>query len=290
MAWKTLIDACVLAEQLHREDCVVIDCRFHLEDTAWGASAYGMAHIPGAVYAHLDRDLSAPVIAGETGRHPLPDVEAVIERLSTWGVDDRVQVFVYDDKGGAIASRLWWMLKWLGHDSVAVLNGGWTAWREGGFPVSDRPATPDRGVFEPQCRPEMVVEADFVDSIKENPTYALVDSRSRERYLGEVEPLDPVAGHIPGAVNLPFADNLDESGLFLSQEQLQHRFAPIVGDRPADHTIFYCGSGVTACHNVLAFAHAGLGMPRLYAGAWSHWITRPDRAVAMGNSEKSHML
>lgn len=282
MPWKTLVNADALAENLNRDDYVIIDCRFNLGDVEWGEKEYSQAHIPGALYVHLDRDLSSTIIPGKTGRHPLPKVESFVERLSAWGIDERVQVFVYDDRGGAIAARLWWMLHWLGHDHVAVLNGGWTAWQNGGFPVSASPATLSRKAFVPQHRPDLVVDAEYVDSFKENPAYCLVDSRSHERYLGEVEPLDPVAGHIPGAVNLPFAENLDESGLFLSAAQLHVRFAPILAGRPAGRTVFYCGSGVTACHNVLAFVHAGLGMPRLYAGAWSHWITDPGRRVAGG--------
>jgi thiosulfate/3-mercaptopyruvate sulfurtransferase len=279
--FTTLIDAPRLLQLHTSPDWVIIDCRFSLADTHAGRAAYEEAHIPGAYYAHLDTDLSGPIIAGKTGRHPLPDIPSFAARCGRWGIDDSKQVIVYDDKGGAIASRLWWMLRWLGHEKVAVLDGGWQAWlAEGGTTSADIPDFDEDTAFQPDVNPYWLVNATFVQQAQHDNDYLIVDSRASARYAGENEPIDPIAGHIPGAINAPFAENWVDNFEFKSISELADRFTNILGSYDADHTIFYCGSGVTACHNLLALAHAGLGMAKLYAGSWSDWITRPERGIA----------
>jgi thiosulfate/3-mercaptopyruvate sulfurtransferase len=247
----------------------IVDTRFSLADPEAGRRAYAAGHLPDAVYAHLDADLSGPIIPGETGRHPLPDPTELAARFGTWGIDDETQVVVYDDMGGAIAARLWWLLRWLGHDGVAVLDGGIQAWGATGGMLTK--IVPDiiPLTFIPQVRTAMTVDADRVEAIRRDAEYRLIDSRAAPRYRGEEEPIDPVAGHIEGAENLPFAENLND-GKMRPKSELQARF----GDTDAERTVFYCGSGVTACHNLLAYEHAGLGMAKLYPGSWSEWITR----------------
>jgi thiosulfate/3-mercaptopyruvate sulfurtransferase len=252
----------------------IVDTRFSLDDPQAGRRAYDAAHLPEAIYAHLDEDLSGEIRPGATGRHPLPDPLEFAARLGTWGIDERTQVVVYDDKGGAIAARLWWLLRWLGHDRVAVLDGGVTAWQESGGQLTW--IVPDilPRTFVPEVREHLTVDADQVASSGADEEYRLIDSRAAARYRGEEEPIDPVAGHIPGAENLPFADNL-RAGVMRPQEELKERF----GNTDPERTVFYCGSGVTACHNLLAHAHAGLGMAKLYPGSWSEWIIDPAREV-----------
>lgn len=277
----TLITPADLQSHYRPENWVIVDCRFDLNDTEAGRRAYESAHIPGAVYAHLDDDLSGAIIPGTTGRHPLPTVEAAADLFSLWGIDEKVQVIAYDDKGGGIASRLWWVLRWLGHDTVAVLDGGWPAWQAANLPLSDRPANvrPRQFTAKPGSMP--VANAAQVERFRKDPAFTVVDSRTPERYRGEVEPIDPVAGHIPGAVNLPFPANLAD-GQFLPADQLRARFAEGLGNQPSDQVVFYCGSGVTACHNLLAYAHAGLGDAVLYPGSWSEWIVGGEREVETG--------
>lgn len=282
MAWTTLIDADTLSAHLGHPDWRILDCRFSLDATQRGESDYTQAHIPGALYAHMDRDLSSPVIPGRTGRHPLPEAARFANTLSDWGIDQGVQVVVYDDAGGAYASRLWWMVRWLGHDAVAVLDGGWPAWQAQGLPTSAEVPAVARRHFTARLRDDRQVGVETVERIRTDGAWRLVDARSADRYRGENETIDPVAGHIPGALSLPYGENLDENGRFLSRQALAARFQKLLGDHPASRTVFYCGSGVTACHDILAYAHAGLGDARLYAGAWSHWITDPARPVAVG--------
>jgi len=282
MAFTTLIDPETLQAHLEDPDWVVVDCRFSLSDPAHGRRAYQEAHIPGAVYAHLDEDLSGPIVAGRTGRHPLPDPDWLARKLSAWGIDHRTQVVAYDDAGGAFAARLWWLLGWLGHDAVAVLDGGWPRWVREGRPVRGGIETRPSRTFVARIRPERVVSADEVLQHLHDPCWRLLDARAPERYRGEQEPIDPVAGHIPGAVNAPFAENLTPEGTFRLPEQLRQRFEALLGDVPPERVICYCGSGVTAAHNLLAMAHAGLPGARLYAGSWSEWITDPRRPVARG--------
>ena len=282
MAYTTLISAADLAANLDDPHWAILDCRFSLADTEQGRRSYQASHIPGAVYAHMDEDLSGPVVRGKTGRHPLPEPDAMAAKFSAWGIDGLVQVVAYDDSGGAMAARLWWLLRWLGHSTVAVLDGGWPLWQAAGLPVTaDTPhKTPQ--VFAPRERGALVAHAGELLQGLHTPGQALFDSRSADRYRGENETIDPVAGHIPGAVSAPYAENLQADGRFRPVEELRARFAALLGDSPAHEAIFYCGSGVTAAHNVLGVAHAGLGDARLYADSWSEWITDPGRPTAVG--------
>ncbi len=280
----TLIDPDDLSWQGSSTDWAIVDCRFSLADPAAGRRAYQERHIPGAVYAHLDEDLSGPIVPGVSGRHPLPSIHAFVATLSRWGIDDRVQVVAYDDSGGAIAARLWWMLRWLGHEAVAVLNGGFPTWLERGYPTtSGRERRPPR-VFTPRPHQELFADAETVARIAHDPSYRVVDARGADRYRGENETIDPVAGHIPGAISLPYAANLRPDKTFRPAHELRKRFTEVLGEMSSDRVVCYCGSGVTACHNLLAMVHAGMGEAKLYAGSWSEWITDPNRPVATGET------
>ncbi len=278
--FRTLISAEQLAGRLSEAGWRIVDCRFSLADTGAGRRAYAAGHIPGAVYAHLDEDLSGPVVPGQTGRHPLPDKEQFMARLSAWSIDEHTQVIAYDDNSGMVASRLWWLLHSLGHDRVAVLDGGFAAWTAlPGAPITTEVPEPQPHTFRPRPPISHAVDAAQVNQLRLDPAWLLVDSREDFRYRGESEPIDPVAGHIPGAVNAFFMENLDEQGRFLPPGKLRERFLPLLAGRTAEMAVFYCGSGVSACHNVLAMAHAGLGEATLYPGSWSEWITDAERAV-----------
>lgn len=278
---STLVDTETLARHLDDPRWVVFDCRFTLTDPEAGRRAYVAGHIPGARYAHLEEDLSSPVGPG-TGRHPLPNPAVLASKLGAWGVDATRQVVVYDDSFGAIAARLWWLLRWLGHEAVALLDGSFPKWQREGRPVTSEPprAAPVR--FAPRLRDELWVDSQFVARAVQDSTYLVLDARAEERFRGEVEPFDPVAGHVPGAINRPYEDNLDLSGEFLSEEALREDYTALLAGVPPERVIAMCGSGVTACHNLLAMEHAGLKGARLYAGSWSEWITDPRRPVAKG--------
>lgn len=258
----------------------IVDCRASLQDVNAGGAAFSKAHLPGASFADLLADLSGPIVPGQTGRHPLPPVEAFTAKVRGWGISATSQVAVYDDAGGAFAARLWWMLRWLGHDAVAVLDGGFPAWVAEGRPVTDTVAQIPPGDFTPQPRRELLVTARELET-PQSLARTLFDARAPERFRGEVEPIDAVAGHIPGALNLPFAENLKD-GRFRAPAELRERFAAALDGTPPEEAVVYCGSGVTACHDILAFAHAGLPLPRLYAGSWSEWITDPTRPTIKG--------
>jgi thiosulfate/3-mercaptopyruvate sulfurtransferase len=282
MPYTTLISPSELLPHLDDSEWAVVDCRFTLRDVERGRTAYRTSHIAGSVYAHLDEDLSGPIVPGRTGRHPLPEVDAFAATLSRWGIDESVQVVVYDDAGGAIAARLWWMLRWMGHQNAALLDGGWQAWEGEGSAVRGGSESRASRRFTPRVRTELLLAADDLAPMVNDTTVVLCDARSEDRYRGENETLDPVAGHIPGATSLPYAGNLDSSGRFLSRERLRARYEAHIGDVPVQEVVMYCGSGVTAAHNVLAAAHAGLGEALLYAGSWSDWITDPGRPVETG--------
>lgn len=281
--YTTLIAADVLAAHLDDPDWAVVDCRFSLQEPERGRRAYQAGHIPGAVYAHLDEDLSGPVIPGRTGRHPLPAPEIFAARLGRWGIGHTTQVVAYDDAGGAYAARLWWMLRWLGHEAAAVLDGGWQAWVAAGFPQRAGTETRSPAVFTVRLRPERVATAADVMVRRLDPDWRVLDARGADRFRGENETIDPVAGHIPGAVSAPYADNLTPDGHFRDVESLRRRYQALLGDVPATRAICYCGSGVTAAHDVLAMLHAGLGEGLLYPGSWSEWITDPTRPIATGD-------
>lgn len=282
--YTTLITVDHLAEHLGNPSWAVVDCRYRLADLGFGRTAYGESHVAGAVFADIGDDLSGPVVPGKTGRHPLPDVAVFSAKLSAWGIDEGVQVVAYDDSGGSMAARLWWLLRWLGHEAaaVAVLDGGWPLWQAWGFPV--RVGTESRAArkFVARERAESVLSAEHVDQIRTAPGWRVLDARHADRFRGENETIDPIAGRIPGAVSAPYADNLEPDGRFKSREELRRRYLGLLGRVPADRTGCYCGSGVTAAHDVLAMAYAGLGEAKLYAGSWSEWITDRSRPVAKG--------
>ncbi len=282
----TLIEPAELAGYLERPDWAIVDCRFELTRPDWGMSAYAAGHIPGAVYAHLDRDLSGPVSA-HSGRHPLPTLEKLTATLGGLGIDRNTQVIAYDQGNGAYASRLWWLLRWAGHREAAVLNGGFAAWQHAGLPISTEPterlarkfqaAAGDVGVVSSARIVEAIANAELSSGHT-----ALIDARGPDRFAGENETLDPIAGHVPGARNHPFAGNVDAQGRFLNADELRRRWLTTLGRTPPARAIAMCGSGVTACHNLLALEVAGLRGARLYAGSWSEWIRDPARPVAQG--------
>lgn len=283
MSYQTLISV----EDLHAlpsGSYALFDCRFDLGKPAWGESVYAEGHLPGARYAHLDRDLAAPITA-TSGRHPLPTREEFAQRVGGWGVSPQTQVVVYDQGNGMYAARLWWMLRWIGHRDVALLNGGLAAWSAAGLALSTKPA-PSASACEYGLAPSAGGTMDVATLQRELAQRAvlLVDGRGADRFAGQNETIDPVAGHVPGAVNHPFARNLDERGQFLPAATLRERWLATLDGRPAGEVVAMCGSGVSACHNLLALAHAGLDGTRLYAGSWSEWIRDPARPVATGSA------
>lgn len=279
MIYSTLISPLELSRHLSDPDWVIVDCRFSLDDPQRGPREYAAGHVSGAVYANLDEDLSGCVHPGVTGRHPLPPLDEMIETFSSMGIGDGVQVVAYDDAGGAFAARLWWMLHFCGHDAVAVLDGGWPRWIASELPVRYGEERNAPRSFRARPRHEWIVDASQVDEARLKPDWHVIDAREPERYRGEFEPIDPVAGHIPGAKSAPYRQNLDPDGTFLPPPELRRRFESIIGEAPPARVVSYCGSGVTAAHNLLAMAHAGLGYGRLYPGSWSEWITDSARPV-----------
>jgi thiosulfate/3-mercaptopyruvate sulfurtransferase len=277
----TLVNVHTLARHLHDSAWVIVDCRFVLTDPDAGRRAYAVSHIPGARYAHLDKDLSSPVTPA-TGRHPLPAPEHLAAKLGEWGIDHDKQVVVYDDTFGAMASRLWWLLRWLGHEAVAVLDGGLPRWQRENLPMTSEMPVIHPTLFRAQRHDDMWVDASGVARGLENGSIQLLDARAEERYTGEIEPLDKVAGPVPGAINVPYEDNLDFSGEMLSDEALREHYGALLSGKSPKNTVVMCGSGVTACHNILAMEHAGLSGARLYAGSWSEWITDPNRPITKG--------
>jgi thiosulfate/3-mercaptopyruvate sulfurtransferase len=280
MAFRTLIQVDELRQHLGDADFVIFDCRHDLMKPDAGAQAYAQSHIPGARFAHSDKDLSGPK-TGTTGRHPLPEPARFMAWLGANGVDASKQVIAYDHAGGASATRLWWMLRWLGHDDAAVLDGGWEAWVKAGAPVTaERPAL-KATIFNGRPR-DMSVDVGYVLSRLNAPGMVVIDARAPERYRGETEPIDPVAGHIPGALNRLYKDNLGADGRFKSPQELRSAFQALLQSRKPEEIVHQCGSGVSACHNILAMEIAGLTGSRLYPGSWSEWCADPSRPVARG--------
>ncbi len=280
MALAQLIDTTRLNAQLAHPNLCIIDCRFALDDPQYGKRSYEQAHIPGAVYLDLEADLSGPVIPGQTGRHPLPQPEQLVQRLRAAGVSNDSEVVLYDDGPGAFAARAWWLLAWLGKRSgVYLLDGGLKAWCAAGGPMSSEPAVVAPGNFEGTPDNSLLIDARQLLADLQQPGLTLLDARALPRFLGEQEPIDPVAGHIPGAHCVPFNGNLGEDGRFLSPQGLEERFRPLVATASAERLVAYCGSGVTACHNLFALCLAGHPLAKLYAGSWSEWITDPQRPV-----------
>ena len=281
MTYTTLISSDLLQQNIDNPDWVVVDCRFSLADSAAGAYAYRHGHIPHARYAHLNNDLSSAV-TGLTGRHPLPDFKLLTKKLAAWGISNDSQVVAYDDAGGAFAGRLWWLLRCLGHDKVAVLNGGLQHWQRREYALTTALPAVQAAAFSPYLNSARLLNAAQVQSGLAKKTICLIDARAPERYRGEQEPIDPVAGHIPGALNRPLQANLDKQGLFLPADVAASQFKQLIGAIPPEQVVHYCGSGVTACHNLLTMEHAGLTGSKLYAGSWSEWIRDKNRAVAVG--------
>jgi thiosulfate/3-mercaptopyruvate sulfurtransferase len=280
---EPLITPKELAPYLTDLEWVVVDCRHSLTDPAYGRKAYAAGHLPTAVFAELDQDLCGTVRAG-TGRHPLPSWDAFCRWLGRRGVHPRSFVVAYDDSHGAYASRLWWMLRALGHERTAVLDGGYARWVREERPVEQAVFKPRPATYRAKPDAAMMVNLGTLQRELGQAHLLLVDARAAERYRGEHEPIDPRAGHIPGAVNLPFLDNVDADGVFLPAQQLRRRLRAAFGSVAPERTVHYCGSGVTACHNLLAMAVAGMPMGRLYPGSWSQWCADPDRPAELGEA------
>jgi thiosulfate/3-mercaptopyruvate sulfurtransferase len=279
-------DRIVSVEQLaaHLDDPSwrVFDCRFDLKNTEYGEQAYAKGHVPGALYLHLDRDLSGPQ-TGRNGRHPLPDLASFAKLMSEYGVGPDTQVVAYDNESGIFASRLWWMLRWLGHEKAAVLDGGLPGWRRAKLPFETEVRNYPAAQFVPRPR-DVQVDTAYVFGKLRAPDMLLIDARGEDRYAGENETLDPVAGHIPGAVNRFYFDNLDDAGCFFKPaDELRAEFEDLLDGRDPKTVVQQCGSGVTACHNLLAMEVAGLSGSKLYVGSWSEWCSDPTRPVATGD-------
>ena len=279
--YDTLIQASELSAHLDDKNWLIFDCRFDLADSAKGEALYRESHIPGAIYAHLDKHLSSAITV-QSGRHPLPDITLLVNWLAACGLTEQSQVVVYDDSYGAMASRLWWLLKCLGHSAVALVDGGWQAWQAASLALDDRPAVlqPSDYSAELDCGCYVSTE-EVIDNLQSND-FQLIDVRTSERFSGKAEPIDPIAGHIPGSINIPLSENLDPGGLFKSAAELQQLYAGSCSDGLSQQPVFMCGSGVTACHSVFATVLAGFSMPRVYAGSWSEWIRDVARPVATG--------
>ena len=275
--FTTLIDFGSLCAQLDSADLVVFDVRYDLMNKDAGREAYLSSHIPGAIYVDLHSDLSRPPSTNK-GRHPMPDAKAMNKLFSELGVCNKKQVVVYDDVFGSFSARLWWMLKYLQHEKVAVLDGGWQHWVKSGGAVSSRNETRTPGQFR-----GTELEKTLVSINQVNDYDLIIDSRDPSRYRGESEPIDQAAGHIPGAKNRFWKNNISDTGCFKDRCVLLKEFKLLFDKVPSEDTVFYCGSGVTACHNLLAAVHAGLGFPRLYAGSWSEWSATPGKPIATGN-------
>ena len=284
--YTTLITTDELADRLSDPSLALFDVRHDLmQPERWATDEYQKAHIPGATFLHIDNDLSAPK-NGVNGRHPLPTPEAAAALFSHIGIDSTKQVVAYDQNNGVFASRLWWMLRWLGHESVAVLDGGFAKWSREGRAVTSEAVEPAATTFVVK-NVAPTVNSVGVESSLSRHTLLLVDARAPERFRGEVEPIDPVAGHIPGAVNRPASLNVTANGVFKPASALRTEYQALLGGRPHSDVVHYCGSGVTACHNILAMQIAGLPSTRLYPGSWSEWISNPDRPIARASAKVS---
>ncbi len=278
-----LIGARALAEHLGDPGWVIVDCRFSLSAPAAGRQAYERGHIPGARYADLDRDLARTPGAAD-GRHPLPEPAVLAATLGGWGIDGSSTVVAYDDASGSIAARLWWLMRWLGHARSLVLDGGFAAWRDAGLPEETAAPRSERRTFPlPAAFGRSTVTAEELPALQRDGTL-VVDVRSGERFRGEQEPIDPIAGHVPGAVNRPFSANLASDGLFKPPAELARELRVLLDGRRPEELVAMCGSGVTACHLLLAMTAAGLDGGRLYPGSWSEWIRSPTRPTETGTT------
>lgn len=279
--FNSIISTHELAQHLDNPTWLVVDCRFALTAKEQGQQNYLASHIKGALYAHLERDLSNTIIPGVTGRHPWPEVDQAARFFSSIGIDENIQVVAYDDLGGSLAAvRLWWMLRWLGHEAAAVLDGGWQKWVKEELPVQTEIRKAVARAFVAKPRPQLIASMEEVNRMRLDPAYRVFDARTAERYRGENEFIDPIAGHIPGAISAPYIHNLAADNTFRPVKELHKLYQEYLGDIPAERAVFYCGSGVTSIHNALAMLHAGLGEARIYAGSWSEWITDPGNPIA----------
>ena len=272
-----LIEPEVLATLLNDKKVLPMDARFSLSDKRQGKELYRQGHIPGAVYADLEEDLSGPVISGKTGRHPLPDKKKFAKKLREWGIKKKTTVIVYDDGSHAMAGKAWWQLRWAGVKKVLVLHGGIKAWQAARYPMTINIPNRSGTDFEPSFKGMPVVQVDELQLHLDDEKHTLIDARGHERFSGRKEPLDFRAGHIPTAVCRPFMDNMDDSGRFLSKNELKKQFRCLI--KKESLPVHYCGSGVTACHNLLAMEYAGIEGSALYPGSWSEWIVDPERPI-----------
>ncbi len=278
--WTTLVQADILSVALERPDLVIVDCRFSLLDPNLGEQSWRRSHIPGAAYAHLERDLSDMSRKGE-GRHPWPDAETFCAKLGRWDIAPGSQVVAYDDADGAYAARLWFLLRMLGHEKVAVLDGGWKRWTSLGLPASSLPRESAGQYYSATFDGARLLDADAVEAHLAADG-VLIDARAAARFRGEEEPLDRVAGHVPGAVNRPYAQNMGADGRFKTAMQLADEYRALLAGRDPSEVVAMCGSGVTACHNLLAMERAGLRGAKLFTGSWSGWLADQRRPVATG--------
>mgnify|MGYP000904850190 CR=1 FL=1 len=272
--YTTLISEDVLFEEYDNPEWIIFDARYDLMDKNAGKDAYVQGHIPGAIYVDLHDDLSRPPSTNK-GRHPLPTVETINALFSELGIRANMQVIVYDDSAGSFGARLWWMLRYMQHENVAVLDGGWQSWLIAGRPVNQDMAARVSSKFA-----NSALDSGVIDIEELNKCERIIDSRDPARYRGEIEPIDKAAGHIPGAMNRFWKDNLSEQGTFKPKQVLKQEFEEMLAHTQPEDAVFYCGSGVTACHNLLAATHAGLSLPKLYAGSWSEWSSTPGKPVA----------
>ena len=279
MIYRTLVSTEILNQHINNPNWITIDCRFSLTDSEAGAKAYRMGHIPNARYAHLNKDLSSS-ITNTSGRHPLPDFNLLAKKLGLWGITNKSQIIVYDDANGAFAGRLWWLLRCMGHDSVAILDGGINHWRQQSLPLTTTLPSVKPKKFRAYINHSCWLTASKLSNDLATKKIKVIDARTEERFQGKQEPIDPVAGHIPNAINRAFQLNLGKNGLFLERNKLQQQFMDLLGPYSPEQTVHMCGSGVTACHNLLAMEHAGLPGSKLYPGSWSEWITNQNRPIA----------
>lgn len=281
MSFDTIISAQDLKDIIDDDNVRVFDCRFSLKDPQGGMKSYQAGHLPNAQFADMDTQLSSAMTEA-SGRHPLPEVDVFIDQLKQWGVNNDTQVIAYDDISGAFAARLWWMMRWLGHNKVAVLNGGMKQWTDAGYELTQDATEFAKGEFSGSANMEWLVDIDTVQAELANNSITLIDARAADRFTAKDQKTDPVPGHVPGANNLPFGGNLTKDGLFESPEVIKQRYADVVNDQSLTNVVNMCGSGVTACHNLLAQAVAGLPPTKIFIGSWSQWIRDPSRPVATG--------
>ena len=279
MSYKTIISAEDLINNINNKEFIIFDCRCDIKETSYGIDQYTEGHIPNAVFVDIDTDL-ADKKTSTSGRHPLPDPKILTEKLCNWGMSNTKQVVIYDDAGGAFASRMWWILRWLGHEKTALLNGGLGAYMAAGGKLTSEIKAHENALFDITIDDAMHVTLKEVEDAQYRMDKLIIDARSKERYLGIKDMVDPIAGHVPGAISYPLGNNLDKRGCFKSSEELKLQFSKILGDIKTEGIISMCGSGITACHNILAMEIAGIKNVRLYVGSWSEWITDKNRPIA----------